>query len=156
MYHLSKQFGGSILLAGPGAAISAFLFAGFVFLVLPYSWPWTFCVLLGAILCATDPIAILQVLHNSGASQHFSVLLASESLLNDGVALVLFTLYYENVYSDRVLNAEYTSIYFVKVLIISPILGIAFGFGAVLLLSFPNRLSDGRDTIIQIAIALSW
>ena len=44
----------------------------------------------GAILNATDPVAVVALLKEVGASVRFSTLVEEESLLNDGTAMVIF------------------------------------------------------------------
>lgn len=44
----------------------------------------------GAILSATDPVAVVALLKEVGASVRFSTLVEGESLLNDGTAMVIF------------------------------------------------------------------
>jgi len=45
---------------------------------------------MGAILCATDPVAVVALLKELGASVTFNTLIEGESLLNDGTAMVFF------------------------------------------------------------------
>jgi len=52
--------------------------------------PWSAAVLFGAMIAATDPVAVLAVFRQLGVAPQLSVLLEGESLFNDGIALVLF------------------------------------------------------------------
>ena len=47
--------------------------------------------LLGAILMPTDPVSVVALFDELGAPERLSVLVEGESLLNDGVAIVLYT-----------------------------------------------------------------
>eukprot|EP01043_Picozoa_sp_COSAG02_P006088 COSAG02_NODE_170_length_31534_cov_33.568498_7_plen_824_part_00 len=51
---------------------------------------WWGCVLLGSILSATDPVAVVAVLKTLGAPAHLQHMIEGESLLNDGSAVVVF------------------------------------------------------------------
>ena len=51
---------------------------------------WMACILFGAIISATDPVAVVALLKELGVSVKISTLIEGESLLNDGTALVLF------------------------------------------------------------------
>jgi len=53
--------------------------------------PWTVALLFGAMVAATDPVAVLAVFRQLGVDERLAVLLEGESLFNDGTALVLFT-----------------------------------------------------------------
>ena len=51
-----------LLLAGPGVVIGTALTAVFVKYVFPYNWTWLECLLFGAMLSATDPVAVIALL----------------------------------------------------------------------------------------------
>src|SRR5215218_2934126 len=51
--------------------------------------PWSVALLFGAMIAATDPVAVLATFRRLGADARLAALLEGESLLNDGVALVL-------------------------------------------------------------------
>lgn len=51
-----------ILLAGPGVIVGATLTAVFVKYAFPYHWSWLESLLFGAMLSATDPVAVIALL----------------------------------------------------------------------------------------------
>ena len=53
---------------------------------------WKHALVFGAIISATDPIAVVAIFKSLGVPKRLSVLLDGESLLNDGVAIVFLTL----------------------------------------------------------------
>ena len=53
---------------------------------------WKHALVFGAIISATDPIAVVAIFKNLGVPKRLTMLLESESLLNDGTAIVFFTL----------------------------------------------------------------
>ena len=55
---------------------------------------WPSCLLLGSILSATDPVAVVALMSDLGVSKRLATLLEGESLLNDGTAIVLFSVFY--------------------------------------------------------------
>jgi NhaP-type Na+/H+ or K+/H+ antiporter len=62
--------------------------------------------LLGGLLGATDPVAVIALLKDLGASKKLSTIIEGESLMNDGcVVLDPLALIFTNVYhSNELLN----------------------------------------------------
>ncbi len=52
--------------------------------------PFIYCLLFGALIAPTDPIAVLGVIKTVGAPKSLEIKIAGESLFNDGVAVVVF------------------------------------------------------------------
>lgn len=52
--------------------------------IFPYEWSWSTVFLLGGLLSATDPVAVVALLKDLGASQKLSTIIEGESLMNDG------------------------------------------------------------------------
>ncbi|HEX5158714.1 MAG TPA: Na+/H+ antiporter [Ktedonobacterales bacterium] len=77
------------LLAIPGVVVTAAL-AG-----MALHWSagidWSIAFLFGAIVAATDPVAVLAIFSEVGAPRRLSTIVTAESLFNDGTALVFFT-----------------------------------------------------------------
>jgi len=53
---------------------------------------WKHALVFGALISATDPVAVVALFRNLGAPRRLTLLLDGESLLNDGTAIVFFTL----------------------------------------------------------------
>lgn len=92
-YVLQPQIISSILLAGPGVLISIGIVAVVAVYVFPYQWSWLGALMFGSVLSATDPVAVVALLHDSGASKSLAALIDLESLLNDGSAFVIFMIF---------------------------------------------------------------
>lgn len=95
------------LLAVPGVVIAMFLTAGMMKgigeVTSSYSeWNWTFALMFGALISATDPVAVVALLKELGTSKRFSTLVDGESMLNDGTGLVLFMLFFGSYASEAV------------------------------------------------------
>ncbi|EGR29354.1 sodium hydrogen exchanger family protein, putative, partial [Ichthyophthirius multifiliis] len=54
--------------------------------------PWSCAMLLATSLSTTDPVAVVALLQELGAPLHLEVIIEMESLLNDGVAVVIFNI----------------------------------------------------------------
>ncbi len=50
------------------------------------------CLLLGAIVSATDPVAVVAIFKELGAPKRLGILIEGESLFNDATAIVMFTI----------------------------------------------------------------
>jgi len=93
-FHIIKrEFAQAFVLAGPGVVISMLLTALFVRYIFPYNWDWETSLLIGAILSATDPVAVVALLGEVGASKRLGTLIEAESLFNDGSAFVFFLIW---------------------------------------------------------------
>ncbi|MEH6823168.1 MAG: cation:proton antiporter [Motiliproteus sp.] len=80
------------LLALPGMLISAVLTAVLVRWLFPWDWSWPLAFLFGALISATDPVAVVALLRDVSSRKRLETLLEGESLFNDGTAIVLFSL----------------------------------------------------------------
>ncbi len=77
-----------LVLAIPGMLVSAFLVAAGLRLSLETDF--TAALLFGALISATDPVAVIALFKELGAPRRLTVLVEGESLLNDATAIVLF------------------------------------------------------------------
>lgn len=84
VHQIKKCMAQMLLLAGPGVLISTVLIGAAVKLAFPYDWNWKTSLLLGAILSATDPVAVVALLKDLGASKKLSTIVEGESMMNDG------------------------------------------------------------------------
>ncbi len=90
---------------------------------------WRYALVFGALIAATDPIAVTAIFRRLGAPQRLSVLLEGESLLNDGTGIVFFTLSLTIVAGGAV-SAGGLAWQFVEIVGIGGLIGIAVGYVA--------------------------
>jgi monovalent cation:H+ antiporter, CPA1 family len=80
-----------------------------------------------SLIAATDPIAVVALFKSLGAPKRLNVLVEGESLLNDGTAVVFFTLIL-GIVSGGQLSAGAAALDFVKVVGMGALIGTAVGF----------------------------
>eukprot|EP01035_Chromulina_nebulosa_P017394 gene17394-22943_t len=152
-HHVHGAFIPSAVLAGPGVLIGAALMAVFTKLILPYKWSWNLSFVFGSILSATDPVAVVALLKTAGASPKLTMLIVGESLMNDGTAMVLFTLFFKLLQGQHFTTGSIIS-FFLAATLGSSLLGIALGFGVIRWLRSAHRPLKDIDKSIQISITL--
>jgi CPA1 family monovalent cation:H+ antiporter len=90
---LRKQKWVILLLATFGVLTSTFLVGGLSWLIfngLGIHMPFIYCLVFGALISPTDPIAVLGVLKSVGVKKSLETKIAGESLFNDGIGVVVF------------------------------------------------------------------
>ncbi|MFN0254561.1 cation:proton antiporter [Pedobacter ureilyticus] len=90
---LREQRGPIVIFSTVSVVISTFVVGGIVFYVAPLlglNIPFLYCLLFGALISPTDPIAVMGVLKEAKVKKSLETKVAGESLFNDGVAVVVF------------------------------------------------------------------
>lgn len=152
-WHIFKMEMSQILiLAGPMLVVATFLSAGMMFYVLGYNgaFTWLHCLLYGSIISATDPVAVVALLKELGASKRLSTLIEGESLLNDGTAMVVFTVILEIVHGSEMGFFDVIGM-FCRLSLGGPLLGIAGGIICSFILSkiYNNAVLEVNTTIFM-------
>lgn len=99
LHTFKKTSTNAILLAVPGILLALGM-TGALSMGLKYAgiglldWNWSLALMFGAIVSATDPVAVVALLKELGASKKLGTLIEGESLLNDGTAIVLFMVFF--------------------------------------------------------------
>ncbi len=90
---LKKQAWAIILFATLGVVTATFLIGTFVYFILPLiglPLDFIYCLLFGALISPTDPIAVLGILKQAGVPKKLEIKIVGESLFNDGIGVVVF------------------------------------------------------------------
>ena len=89
---LIQQLEPILILAVFGLLISTVLTAVSVYYAIGYGFPFVAALLTGALLSATDPVAVTNQLKQLAAPKSLETLVEGESLFNDATAIVLFSI----------------------------------------------------------------
>ncbi|MDE1464234.1 cation:proton antiporter [Spartinivicinus poritis] len=152
--HLFRRIFAQIaLLAVPGLIVATTLTAALAKWTFPWEWSWALCLMFGAMISATDPVAVVAMLKDVSSRKRLETLIEGESLLNDGTAIVFFSLFYGWVISaggqesDNILGVAGD---FIWVVSIGLILGILAGF---LVMAWIGRVFN--DPMIEITLSIA-
>jgi len=140
-------------LATFGVVISTLLMAAAsrgVFSLVGIEMPWIYCLLFGALISPTDPIAVMGILKSARAPKGLEVKIAGESLFNDGVAVVVFTVLLRIAAGGEAVSGGHVALLFVEEALGGAAFGLAIGYVAYRML----RSIDSYQVEILITLAL--
>eukprot|EP00746_Dinoflagellata_sp_MGD_P144133 gnl/MRDRNA2_/MRDRNA2_76888_c1_seq2.p1 gnl/MRDRNA2_/MRDRNA2_76888_c1~~gnl/MRDRNA2_/MRDRNA2_76888_c1_seq2.p1 ORF type:complete len:690 (+),score=116.84 gnl/MRDRNA2_/MRDRNA2_76888_c1_seq2:109-2070(+) len=167
-HYFKRCFMQCVILAGPGVVVGCGLTAAFVKYCFPYGWGWPLSLTIGAILSATDPVAVVAILKSCGVSPKLTVLIAGESLLNDGAAVVIFNIVnaimldqfgdkeaLSSIGANEQVTAWNILLYFLRMAVAGPLVGLFCGMLSLFFIHKAARKTSHVDPIVQFAVTLS-
>ena len=128
---LAQQKAVVITLATGGVLISMFLFGTLIYYALPWvglhlSYAW--CILFGALVSPTDPIAVLGILKSAKVPHALEIQISCESLFNDGIGVVAFLICAEIATARHEISAPHIGALFFEEAVGGAIFGLAAGW----------------------------
>lgn len=112
--------------------------------------PFLYCLLFGALISPTDPIAVLGILKKANVSKSLETKITGESLFNDGVAVVLFAVILQLTQTDD----AHISLGSISWLLAKEAIG-GLALGALLGYTASKALKSIDDYIVSALITLS-
>ncbi len=150
---LKEQFGPVVIFSTVGVIISTFAVGFGTYYLLPLAgvqMPLIYCIVFGALISPTDPVAVLSILKQANVSKSLETKVAGESLFNDGMAVVVFTVVLQLAIGKEIdLNVESIGLLLLREAGGGLLLGVLLGLSA----SRAMRMVD--DYIISVLITLS-
>ncbi len=143
-------------LAVAGVLLASFVTGGLLYLLFGALWPahgltFTLALIFGSLISATDPISVISIFKELGVSRRLLLIVEGESLLNDGVAVVLFTILLGAVgihfHGDPV-EMSFLPILgrFLKVTLVAALIGLSVGY------AFSHLTAAVDDHLIEITL----
>lgn len=151
---LKKQKGPIALFATIGVVLSTFLIGTmmyYLFLAFNYPINYIYCLLFGALISPTDPIAVLGILKDAKAPKKLETKIVGESLFNDGVGVVVFIVLFK-IAQQGIDSMSFgdVGLLFIEEVIGGIVLGLVAGWGAFRLM----KVIDHYETEVIITLAL--
>ncbi|MBZ0201517.1 MAG: sodium:proton antiporter [Ignavibacteria bacterium] len=153
---LLPQKGPILVFSTIGIILSTFIIGTLIyytFLLIGFNISYINCLLFGALISPTDPIAVLGVLKETKLPRSLEMKISGESLFNDGIAVVVFaSLYQIAAFSQVDFSVSSTILMFLREALGGVLFGAAIGYGGYLMLKRIN--SYKVEVLITLAIVM--
>jgi CPA1 family monovalent cation:H+ antiporter len=110
---------------------------------------WRQALVFGALISATDPVAVVGLFRHLGAPRRLTLLVDAESLLNDGTAIVFYTLSLSLI-AGATPDAHHLVLQFFSVVGIGALVGTLIGYTTSMLI---RRIDDPMIEITMTTVA---
>ena len=149
---LKAEFKKATFFALVGVILSTIIIGSLFYLLchaFAFEINFMYCLLFGALISPTDPIAVLGILKQAGVPKRIETTIIGESLFNDGIGVVLFLALLQIV--NRVEGFSFGD--FGILLLQEVVGGLAFGLLVGLLLHRLMRRIDHYETEVLLSLA---
>lgn len=110
------------------------------------------CLLFGALISPTDPIAVLSILKKAGVPKPLETKIAGESLFNDGIGIVLFLVLLEMAAGHGDIGIGSVALLFVKEVAGGVLFGLIAGYAGYMMLKSVNNYQV--EVMITLALVM--
>ena len=160
LHIFKKTLANATLLAAPGLIICMLLTGTLMMGVATFipgfeSWTWAFALMFGALISATDPVAVVALLHEWTTSKRFSTLVDAESLLLDGTGIVCFMLFFGAYAAGETTHAS-PVITFIREVGLSTLLGFLLARIVIWFITRINSEEMVQNSVIILAAYLTF
>lgn len=160
LHIFKKTLANATLLSAPGLIICMLLTGALMMGVATFipgfeSWTWAFALMFGALISATDPVAVVALLHELKTSKRFSTLVDAESLLNDGTGIVCFMLFFGAYAAEEATHAS-PVITFIREVGLSTLLGFLLALIVIWFITRINSEEMVQNSVIILAAYLTF
>src|SRR5258708_29458112 len=131
MQRLRESLGPVLTLASAGVLLSTAIVAGgtwCLFTVAGVPVPFGYCLVFGALISPTDPVAVLAIMEELHVPKALEINVTAESLLNDGIGVVVFTALLGLAAAPGSVSAPAVALLFLREVIGGALLRMARGF----------------------------
>lgn len=135
-----------------GVTLSTFIIAGLFYLLctaFSFDINFIYCLIFGALISPTDPIAVLGIMRQAGVPKKIETLIIGESLFNDGIGVVIFLALLKTATSVDGFSVSDFSILFIQ----EAVGGVVFGLAVGWLLHRLIRKIDHYETEVFLSLA---
>lgn len=112
------------------------------------NWTWAIALLFGTVISATDPVAVVAILKDVGASKKLGTLIEGESMLNDGTAIVIFMVILLTVTGGGSDSSPF--IEFIRVAVGGTLVGIIVGY---IIIAWVKKVFN--DALVEITVIVA-
>lgn len=143
------------ILATAGVVASTFIVGSLTWVVLDIlgmPTPFIYCLLFGALISPTDPVAVIGILKTVGVPKGLETKIAGESLFNDGIGVVVFLILLDLAIGGGDITVASVALLFVEEAVGGAVLGLVIGVLAYQMLKRVNNYQV--EVIITLALVM--
>ncbi len=148
-----------LALATMGTLMSTFIVGTITFYVLPLiglNVEYIYCLLFGALISPTDPIAVLAIVKKINLSKNLQIKIEGESLFNDGLGVVVFLTILEiSEAGVEHVTPGGVALLFGQEVIGGILLGLVFGYIGLLILKYVENEHVELEVLVTLALVMA-